>query len=122
MATTKPRAKTTPAKSTSKSASAHRPSARKKPTALKATDRATVTAASRKVATPASSKQETVLTMLRGAKGASIAAIMKATGWQQHSIRGFFAGVVKKKLELNLVSDKVGDERLYRIAKVADRS
>jgi Protein of unknown function (DUF3489) len=40
---------------------------------------------------------------------------MKASGWQQHSVRGFFAGAVRKKLELTLVSEKVGDDRVYRI-------
>lgn len=65
----------------------------------------------------ANSKQSDVIEMLRQPHGATIAAIMKATGWQQHSVRGFFAGVVRKQLGLALESQKPKDQdRMYRIA------
>lgn len=69
--------------------------------------------------TDPSSKQSTVLAMLKEPGSTTIAAIMKTTGWQQHSVRGFFAGVIRKKLKLNLTSDKVDGERRYQIGKPA---
>ena len=60
-------------------------------------------------------KQARVIAMLQAPSGATAAAIMQQTGWQPHSVRGFLAGVIRKKLKLTLHSTKVDGQRVYRI-------
>jgi hypothetical protein len=62
-----------------------------------------------------------MLALLRAPDGCTIEAIVKATGWQPHSVRGFFAGVVRKKLKLDLDSKLVDKIRRYRIRPAADQ-
>lgn len=93
-----------PKRSTKPASKAQPPAAPKKPVSLKTPN-------------AAGSKQDKVLEMLRAPSGTTIAAIMKATDWQQHTVRGFFAGTVRKKLKLNLTSVKSDGQRVYRIAK-----
>jgi len=69
----------------------------------------------------AGSKQTQVISMLQRPEGATLQAIMAVTGWQPHSVRGFFSGVVRRKLGLELASDKAGDQRLYRIVTIGGR-
>jgi len=64
----------------------------------------------------ARSKQARIFAMLQSPTGTTIDAIMKATGWQQHSVRGFLAGVVRKRLKLKLISKKERGNRIYQIA------
>jgi hypothetical protein len=68
----------------------------------------------------ADSKQARVLALLRSADGCTIEAIVTATGWQPHSVRGFFAGVIRKKLKFALESELVDEVRRYRIKPAAD--
>src|SRR5436305_5516846 len=63
----------------------------------------------------ANSKQARVLALLRGANGATIATVIRTTGWQPHTVRGFFAAVGRKKLGLHLESEKSDGERVYRM-------
>ena len=66
--------------------------------------------------TRAGSKQSEVIGLLSRPQGVTITTIMEKTGWQQHSVRGFFAGVVRKRLGLVLDSEKKeGADRIYRI-------
>jgi hypothetical protein len=67
------------------------------------------------------SKQSRVIAMLQSPAGATIASMMEVTGWQQHSVRGFLAGVVRKRLKLKLGSKKVEGTRVYRITSSNSR-
>jgi len=69
------------------------------------------------------SKQAQVIEMLRRPEGVTVPAIMQVTGWQQHSIRGFFAGAVRRRLGLTLVSEVIDGSRVYRVLREgSDRS
>lgn len=94
---------------------------KQKPAARKQLARRTPTRSSAKLAKPTSSntKHSKIIAMLGSVAGTTITALMKATGWQQHSVRGFLAGVVRKKLKLNLVSERKDDkDRVYRIVEL----
>ena len=83
--------------------------------AAKSPSRKRPTAASSKQKAGPDTKHARVIAMLRKPAGATIKAIMALTDWQQHSVRGFLAGVVRKKLDLNLVSELTVKGRIYRI-------
>ncbi len=60
-------------------------------------------------------KQDRVVALLQQPGGAALDVLVNATGWQKHSVRGFLAGTVRKKLKLPLISEKVDGIRTYRI-------
>jgi len=70
-------------------------------------------------AKPPSTKAETILGLLRRPKGACIAEMADATGWQNHSVRGFLSGELKRKRSLAIMSDRVDGVLRYRLAKGA---
>ena len=71
--------------------------------------------------TRANTKQARVLALLRRSSGTTIATVRRSTGWQPHTVRGFLAAVVRKKLGLRLESEKTDGERVYRIVSPESR-
>jgi hypothetical protein len=104
---TKPKSKTkVAARSTARATNKSKSRARSAPHSLNITARP-------------DTKHARIIAMLRSPAGATIAAMMTATDWQQHSVRGFLAGVVRKKLGLDLVSEQTDKGRIYRIRQAA---
>jgi hypothetical protein len=107
---TKPRSgpKRSPQSSSQKT---NRPTSRKRPAAVPSKPRA-----------KPDTKHARIIAMLQSSAGATVAQMMAATDWQQHSVRGFLAGVVRKKLGLNLVSELTDKGRVYRIRDAGSAS
>ena len=82
---------------------------------MRPTGRVGPTSVPAKASTNRETKQDKVLAMLRSKQGATIAAMMKTTDWQQHSVRGFLTSIVRKRLKLDLTSEKPGKDRMYRV-------
>lgn len=87
------------------------------PTERAAPDTPTEPEAAPKARTPREgTKQATLIAMLRAPDGATIEEIMATTGWQSHTVRGAMAGALKKKLGLEVTSEKVeGRGRVYKL-------
>jgi hypothetical protein len=90
---------------------------RKAPITSKVLDEVIEAATDSKPRSRDNSKQAQVIAMLKRPEGATIPQICEATGWQQHTVRGTFAGAFKKKLGLEITSTKeAGGQRIYRVA------
>ena len=86
---------------------------------VKSTKTSAKAAAPKTVLASKPGKIDKIIAMMRRPKGASINDLTKATAWQAHSVRGAISGTLRKKQGLNVVSEKSGDVRLYRIADKA---
>lgn len=82
-------------------------------------DKSTRASKPKALAAPKPGKIDKIVAMMRRPKGASISDLIRATAWQAHSVRGAISGTIRKKQGLNVVSEKSGDVRLYRIADKA---
>jgi hypothetical protein len=100
---------------------AHKNPSRKHPTKAKSASRAAKAPSGRTTNSPvrANSKIATVIAMLSRKEGTTIEQLVKATGWQAHSVRGALSGAIKKKLGMDVVSAKTDGTRSYRIANRA---
>jgi len=94
--------------------SSERPGRAKRSGTKKTAVSANATEASANRANP-DSKQDRIVALLQRPKGATLDALVKETQWQKHSVRGFLAGTVRKKLKLPLLSEKIDGVRTYRI-------
>ena len=64
------------------------------------------------------SKQSQLIALLSSPNGSDIKELMQATGWQAHSVRGVISGVIRKRLGLAVISEKIAGSQRYRIAPV----
>lgn len=91
------------------------PKSKRSEVVITATDRPQVTKVTPAKQAASESKQDRLVCMLRSPTGATIATMMSVTGWQQHSVRGFLAGVIRKRLKLKLESESSDGNRIYRV-------
>lgn len=71
----------------------------------------------KKAVVQSGTKAATIITLLKAKRGATVPEMMKATGWQAHSIRGFLAGSLRQRHGLQAASEKTqGEPRRYRLA------
>ena len=92
-------------------------SKRAKPPKRRPPEKAAVRSRSHVKPAATKTKQQACLDLLGRREGATIEELQVATGWQQHSVRGFLAGTVRKKLGLTLLSEKPhAQPRRYRIS------